>query len=156
RGIGTIAAGDDLRDPTAGGPTWVDATGVDLYGTGTARIDADTTAWAPRTLHAAHLQDMETARRADALVIRRGPDRAQLLSGISGAVPVCGAVEGGRARLSSRVAALTADAPVRADWNAWADILAAGAPLGGKTTFQGVRRRQPWESVNVERGARRF
>jgi len=136
---------------TAGGPT-----GVDLYGTGTARIDAVTTAWAPRTLHAAHLQDVETARRADALVIRRGEDRDELLSGISGAVPVYVADDGGSARFSSRLSHLTADGPVQADWDAWADVLAVGAPLGGKTTVQGVRRLQPWESVIAERGSIRF
>ena len=123
---------------------------------GTARIDADTTAWAPRTLHAAHLQDAETARRADALVIRRGAERDELLGGISGAVPVYVAADGGSARFSSRLSALTASGPVRADWNAWADVLAVGAPLGGKTTFQGVRRLQPWESAIAEAGSVRF
>lgn len=144
---GTLGAG--------GGESSALSAGGELRGP-VARIDADTAAWAPRTLHDSHLQDAEAARRADALVIRRGPVRDELRSGISGAVPVYVAADGGTARFASRLSSLTAESPVQADWNAWADILAVGAPLGGKTTFQGVRRLQPWESVIAEGGSVRF
>src|SRR5699024_2163109 len=114
------------------------------------------TAWAPRTLHAAQRQYVETARRAGGRVIRRGGDRDELVSGISGAAPGYVADDGGSARFSSRLSDRTADGAVQADWDAWADVLAVGAPLGGKTTVQGVRRLQPWESVIAERGSIRF
>lgn len=140
--VGTIGAtGDDRRESD---------------GAALARIDAHTTAWAPRTIHSSHLTDAESARRADALVIRRGEDRDELRSGVSGAVPVYVAVEGGSAQFSSRLSSLTADAPVRADWDGWAHVLAAGAPLNGRTTFQGIRRLQPWESVIAEGSSVRF
>ncbi|SMX93971.1 Asparagine synthase [Brevibacterium sp. Mu109] len=121
-----------------------------------ARIDADTVAWAPRTIHSTHLISAESARRADALVVRRSEGRDELLSGVSGAVPVYVAADGGTARFATRLSSLTAQSPVQADWNAWADILAVGAPLGGKTTFQGIRRLQPWESVIADGGSVRF
>ena len=139
--VGTLGADGD-HDALIHGPT--------------VRLDASTLAWAPRTLHASHLQDADTARRADALVIRRARDGEELLSGISGAVPVYVADDGTSARFSSRLFALTAGAPVRADWDAWADVLAAGAPLGGKTTVAGVRRLRPWESVHVQDSTVRF
>ena len=139
--VGTLGADGD-HDALIHGPT--------------VRLDASTLAWAPRTLHASHLQDADTARRADALVIRRTHDGEELLSGISGAVPVYVADDGTSARFSSRLFALTAGAPVRADWDAWADVLAAGAPLGGKTTVAGVRRLRPWESVHVQDSTVRF
>lgn len=50
-------------------------------------------------------------------------------------------------------------APLAPDWNAWAEILAFGAPLVGRTPFAGVRRLQPGESAthdgsrwNISRG----
>ncbi|WP_070160540.1 asparagine synthase-related protein [Nesterenkonia sp. PF2B19] len=35
------------------------------------------------------------------------------------------------------------------DWTAWAEILAFGAPLAGRTPFAGVRRLQPGESATI-------
>ncbi|SMX81627.1 asparagine synthase-related protein [Brevibacterium aurantiacum] len=52
-----------------------------------------------------------------------------------------------------------ADTPLVPDWDAWAEILAFGAPLAGRTPYCGIRRLQPGESAvhdgtrwNVRRG----
>lgn len=37
--------------------------------------------------------------------------------------------------------------PLTPDWDAWAEILAFGAPLGGRTPYHGFRRLQPGESA---------
>lgn len=42
------------------------------------------------------------------------------------------------------------DAPLIPDWDAWAEILALGAPLAGRTPFAGIHRLQPAESARVE------
>lgn len=51
------------------------------------------------------------------------------------------------------------EAPLVPDWDAWAEILAFGAPLVGRTPFAGIRRLQPGESAvhdgsrwNISRG----
>ncbi|MGO2944029.1 MAG: asparagine synthase-related protein [Brevibacterium aurantiacum] len=41
----------------------------------------------------------------------------------------------------------TADALLVPDWDAWAEILAFGAPLAGRTPYQGIRRLQPGETA---------
>ena len=149
--FGTAAA--DL--PAADGPDNADANATAVHGP-TARIDDSTVAWAPRTIHSSHLTDATTARTADALVLRHTEGRDELLSGISGAVPVYVADDASTARFATHLSALTTQRPVQADWDAWADVLAVGAPLGGRTTVHGVRRLRPWESVTVEDGTVRF
>lgn len=40
-----------------------------------------------------------------------------------------------------------ADVPLSPDWDAWAEILAFGAPLAGRTPYRGINRLQPGESA---------
>ncbi|MDS2174056.1 asparagine synthase-related protein [Nesterenkonia sp. CL21] len=42
---------------------------------------------------------------------------------------------------------LDGESPLTPDWTAWAEILAFGAPLAGRTPFQEIRRLQPGESA---------
>lgn len=50
--------------------------------------------------------------------------------------------------LSELIAA--SEGPLTPDWTAWAEILAFGAPLAGRTPFAGVRRLQPGEEATVQ------
>lgn len=139
-----------------------------------SRIDPSALAWAPRALDASEVADPTTARLSDAVVVEQGEDRAAVMGGVSGAVPLFVAPDAasGTLRYSSRLSGLVgrtgedgtrddraregsrADGPgLRVDWDAWAHILSAGAPLGGRTTFAGIRRLRPWESAVVERAA---
>src|SRR5699024_7246082 len=43
-------------------------------------------------------------------------------------------------------------APRRTDWDAWAQILALGAPLAGRTPFAGVSRLRPMAHVELREG----
>lgn len=43
-----------------------------------------------------------------------------------------------------------AEVPLTPDWTAWAEILAFGAPLAGRTPFAGLRRLQPGEQVTTQ------
>ncbi|WP_166354818.1 asparagine synthase-related protein [Phytoactinopolyspora limicola] len=101
----------------------------------------------------------EAARAHDAFSLVVEGDTARLQAGISGAVPVyvdMNDVDGADGlHFCTRIEPLVrTGAPIaQPDWNAWAHILAAGGPLGGRTTFAGIRRLQPWSRVSVQPGA---
>lgn len=72
-----------------------------------------------------------------------------LHTAVSGAVPLY--LDEHDAHFSSRLDPLvrTRTAAPRPDWDAWAHVIAAGAPLEGRTTFAGIRRLGPWTRVTV-------
>ncbi|NEE04088.1 asparagine synthase-related protein [Phytoactinopolyspora halotolerans] len=108
----------------------------------------------------------EAALRHDAFTLVIDDGSGHLHSGVSGAVPIyvdgagpaTGAGSGAdtAVHFCSRVEPLarTRAGGLRPDWDAWAHILAAGAPLEGRTTFEGIRRLQPWSRVTADRSGR--
>ena len=91
------------------------------------------------------------ARRHDALSVVDHGDSAELHAGVSGAVPVYVRTGDDGVRFSSAIQQLVAaDRAIRPDWDGWAQMLATGAPLDGRTTVAGVRRLRPWERVRVD------
>jgi hypothetical protein len=117
--------------------------------------------WSPTPLpDALPVDDARVAREHDALSLVVRGNTARLHSGISGAVPIyvdTGLMPeaGGNVHFCSRVEPLarTQAGGSRPDWDAWAHILAAGGPLGGRTTFDGIRRLQPWSRITATPGA---
>ncbi len=105
----------------------------------------------------------EVARRCDAFSLVVDGGEAHLHAGISGAVPIYvddGAPSGhgsagGAVHFCSRVEPLarTRSGALRPDWDAWAHVLAAGGPLDGRTTFEGIHRMQPWSRIGVHQGS---
>jgi hypothetical protein len=85
----------------------------------------------------------------DAAVIR--PDDGVLRTGVSGAAPLYADLAGPSRHFCSRVEPLaqTAEA-LTPDWDAWAHIIAAGAPLEGRTSFSEIRRLPPWSRVTAD------
>jgi hypothetical protein len=67
----------------------------------------------------------------------------------SGVEPVFVNLRGDSQQHSGRVHHLVESSgqPMTPDWNAWAQILALGAPLAGRTPFTGVHRLQPAETA---------
>lgn len=117
--------------------------------------------WSPTPLPDALPADAaQAAQRHDAFSLVVDGGTAQLHGGISGAVPIYVDLDGtaggsgGQVHFCSRVEPLVRTRPraARADWDAWAHILAAGGPLDGRTTFAGIRRLPPWSRVVVEPG----
>lgn len=116
--------------------------------------------WAPRPLPAdISGPSAAAARRFDAVSVTDQGDHAELHGGISGAVPIYLDTGGGNgdgnghrgASFSSSLQPLLAARNrVRPDWDGWAQMLAAGAPLGGTTTVAGISRLRPWERVQVD------
>lgn len=107
----------------------------------------------------------EAARRHDACTLVVDGETAHLHSGVSGAVPIyVDGVEPGLGDTGTDVAvhfcsrveplARTRAGALRPDWDAWAHVLAAGAPLEGRTTFDGIRRLQPWSRIAADGGSR--
>ena len=137
--IGADSAQPEQRDPTQ-------------------QISPGVTTWAPHRLTTAQLADTSAARAADGLVIDHSGTTQRLLGGISGAVPVYVRPDErtGTAQFSNRMSALANDTEVRADWDAWAHVLTAGAPLTGHTVMAGVKRLRPWESVSADGQTVRF
>ncbi|MQA61475.1 MAG: hypothetical protein GEU86_08250 [Actinophytocola sp.] len=117
--------------------------------------------WSPAPLPATLPPDPAViAERHDACSLVVGESgEARLHAGISGAVPIY-------ADLTSNTTsavhfcthvdplARTSGTPLRPDWDAWAHILAMGAPLAGRTTFAGIRRLPPWGRLTVPPGGR--
>lgn len=97
----------------------------------------------------------QNAAAHDAVSVVAHDSGAVLHGGISGAVPVYAeldAAAGAGVHVCSRLDPLvrTRNRAVRADWDAWAHILATGGPLGGRTTFAGLRRLMPWSRLTVQ------
>ncbi|MFW6033821.1 MAG: asparagine synthase-related protein, partial [bacterium] len=74
---------------------------------------------------------------------------AVLHTDAAGAVPLY--LDEHDAHFSSRLGPLarTGSRPLRPDWDAWAHVIGAGAPLEGRTTFAGIRRLGPWTRVTA-------
>ncbi|WP_162450145.1 asparagine synthase-related protein [Phytoactinopolyspora mesophila] len=117
--------------------------------------------WSPTPLPASlPPDDSRIAREHDAFSLVVDSRAARLHSGISGAVPIY--MDAGSApdkdphvHFCSRIEPLarTQAGGARPDWDAWAHILAAGGPLGGRTVFAGIHRMQPWSRITVTPGS---
>jgi hypothetical protein len=112
-------------------------------------------AWSHAPLGVDAADDLDRAtRRDDAATLRVADDGEVLVSGgVSGsqAVYVDLAPDGSRAALASRPDALIAAhvGPLEPDWDAWAQIVAVGGPLDGRTPFAAFRRLRPGERVRA-------
>lgn len=116
--------------------------------------------WSPAPLPATLPPDPAAiAERHDACSLVFGESgEARLHAGISGAVPIYADLTNttSAVHFSTHLDPLarTSGTPVRPDWDAWAHILAMGAPLAGRTTFAGIRRLPPWARLTVPPGGR--
>ncbi|AYY11920.1 hypothetical protein EF847_03550 [Actinobacteria bacterium YIM 96077] len=112
--------------------------------------------WSPTPLPQNLPQDgFDVAARHDAFSLVVDGLQARLHGGISGAVPVYVELDGAPGdgvHFCSRADPLirTRTRTVRPDWDAWAHILAAGGPLEGRTTVDGIRRLLPWERITMD------
>lgn len=77
------------------------------------------------------------------------PSATRLAASTSGVEPVFVNLRGDQQQHSGQLHQLveSAQQPMAPDWNAWAEILALGAPLAGRTPFSGVHRLQPAEEA---------
>lgn len=77
------------------------------------------------------------------------PSAACLTASTSGVEPVFVNMGGDQQQHSGHLHALveSSQQPMTPDWDAWAQILALGAPLAGRTPFSGVHRLQPGETA---------
>lgn len=77
------------------------------------------------------------------------PSATRLTASTSGVEPVFINLRGDQQQHSGQLHELveSAQQPMAPDWNAWAEILALGAPLAGRTPFSGVHRLQPAEEA---------
>jgi hypothetical protein len=89
------------------------------------------------------------AREHDAESLTVDGESATLQSGISGSHPVYVDIGDEHAHFSSSLDALvhSRDSQVAPDWDGWAHIIGAGAPVNGLTTFSGIQRLGPWSQV---------
>lgn len=112
--------------------------------------------WSPTPLPADVIESAATmAQRHDAVSIVDHGDRVELHGGISGAVPVYVDLTGEVVSASSSIASLLRRRrTITPDWDGWAQMLASGAPLDGRTTVDGIRRLRPWERITVDRQGR--
>lgn len=133
----SVLSGDNLAFAAMGAVPWANRVGA---------------SWSPTPLPA-HLEGPaeHLAREHDAVSVVDHGTSVELHPGVSGAVPVYFTVEDGRTvYFSSTLEPLTPTTQLlRPDWDAWAQILAAGAPLDGRTPFTGIRRLKPWQRVTV-------
>ncbi|MGO1523055.1 MAG: asparagine synthase-related protein [Nesterenkonia sp.] len=77
------------------------------------------------------------------------PSSTRLAASTSGVEPVFVNTTGDQQQHSGSLHALveSPQQPMAPDWNAWAQILALGSPLAGRTPFSGVHRLQPGETA---------
>ncbi|WP_089299373.1 asparagine synthase-related protein [Haloechinothrix alba] len=150
-----------LGDP----PTVLDRPTAALRGTATIRWNspgAEAASWSPTPLPEklpADARHIAAQHDAFSLVVPDSGD-PYLHAGISGAAPVyvdtAGEPTGGAhgTYLCSHVEPLarTRRGPLRPDWDAWAQILAMGGPLEGRTPFAGIRRLPPYARLTATAG----
>jgi hypothetical protein len=76
-------------------------------------------------------------------------------SSVAGALPLYYMPRGAAVYFASRIEALTAiaDAPLSADWEAWAGIFSVGFVIGDRTPFREIRRLRPFATLRERRGA---
>lgn len=90
------------------------------------------------------------------IAVRHLPSSAEPVAATSSGVePVFLSRDGDQPVRAGRLAQVieeqnAAAAPLTPDWDAWAQILALGTPLAGRTPFAGIHRLQPAESARVE------
>lgn len=149
-----LDASRHLRGIDQGLPAVFDEDFVGLRGVGAALWkDATGASWSP----APFPQELtgpaaEVARRHDAVSVSRTAEGIELHSGVSGAVPVYVDIRDDSVSASSSIdLLLSTRATIAPDWDGWAQMLAAGGPLGGRTTVAGIRRLRPWERIHVDR-----
>lgn len=112
--------------------------------------------WSPAPLPQRVTEAAATmAQRHDAVSLVDHGDRVELHGGISGAVPVFVDLRGPGVTASSSITPLLRGRrDLTPDWDGWAQMLAAGAPLDGRTTVEGIRRLRPWERITVDQHGR--
>ena len=93
---------------------------------------------------AAHEHDAATAVVDD-------DGHVEVATGPSGASPLYVAAVADGAHFGSRIAPLVAadERQLTPDWDAWAHVLAVGAPLEGRTPFEEIRRLTPWQRLQA-------
>lgn len=93
----------------------------------------------------------ETARRADACGLRVTDGTGVVHGSVSGAQVLYTYLADGAVFFSTRLRWLaeTADR-LSPDWQSWAEVIAFGAPLEGRTTFTEFRRLMPMEFARLE------
>lgn len=124
-------------------------------GTWTSSTHADPSAkqltcWSTAPLPNELPADAATLARAhDAETLTLTVESATLRTGVSGSRPLYVDIGPDQAHFSSSLDALvrSRDERLRPDWDAWAHIIGAGAPVNGRTTFEGIRRLGPWSQV---------
>ena len=141
-----------LTEMGAGLRPVLDSPHVSLLGTGAVGWPEETGAsWAPTPLPPQITGPADNmAREHDAVSVIEHESGAELHGGVSGAVPIYVDTTGGEVLFSSSIEPLVRTrAAIEPDWDGWAQMLAAGAPLGGRTTVAGIRRLRPWERITV-------
>ncbi|MDV6011086.1 asparagine synthase-related protein [Haloechinothrix sp. LS1_15] len=141
-------------------PSLIDRQGGSVRGNhGTPWTEGGTEAvsWSPSPLPGSLPTDArEIAERHDAATLAV-PDSGTpyLHAGISGAAPLYVDTAPVRAGSTSHFCshvdplARTRRGPLRPDWDAWAQIIAMGGPLEGRTPFEGIRRLAPYERLTT-------
>lgn len=154
--LGSDGAGR-LAQMDAGLQRVLDSPLVALWATGAVAWPDDTGAsWSPTPLPSQLTGPARVvAREHDAVSVIEHEDRVELHGGVSGAVPVYVDATEGEVLFSSSIEPLVRTrAAIEPDWDGWAQMLAAGGPLGGRTTVAGISRLRPWERVTVDREGR--
>src|SRR5690625_1158449 len=157
RMCGSLGPVDPARlERMAGGlPTVLRTDGVSMCADGAVPWPSDTGAsWSPRPLpERAGGSLTGAARRHDAVSVAHEPEGPALQAGISGAVPIYVDEADDGVYFSSALAPLARTRQaLRPDWDGWAHVLAAGAPLDGRTVISGIRRLRPWERITIDAG----
>lgn len=135
----------------------VESDGVVLHGSATVRrrTDPKGPAWAWAVDGAPRVGDgpwRHAAVGADACGLVLGDDGTVTLHGsVSGIQPLFTEVTAGAVYFATELSWLIDSTAEQrsADWDAWAQILALGAPLTGRTPFAGVSRLGPMEIVEL-------
>ncbi len=169
RVVGRLGASDH-RTPDSGdsrAQTGTDAVGrlpvvldrheATVHATGArAWADGRGVSWAPHPLPGeVPASAAQNASGHDALSVGVDDEGGYLQAGISGATPIYVSEHQAGLSFASSISALTQGrALIDPDFDGWAQMLATGAPLGGRTTVAGVQRLQPCERARVSADGR--
>ena len=160
--VARMAEGAGLSAPDAA----VDEDGVLVFATSamvprpdpTGRAWMFNTAGAPSpTVSSTALNWPQAARDADvAGLVCADEGTVTLHSSISGVQPLYVEFAGETVFFATALNLLldSAEAALRPDWSGWAHIIGLGAPLGGRTTVEGVRRLGPMAHLSCTAGQR--
>lgn len=149
-----VHSSDRLARMTDPGRRVLDSSYAALAGDGAvAWPDGNGASWSPTPLPAMlEGSSPAIARGYDAVSVAQHAQITELHAGVSGAVPLYVDTSDNEVHFGSSLAPLLdTRSTIAPDWDGWAQMLAAGGPLGGRTTIAGIRRLRPWERIRVDR-----